>query len=143
MFSYSTGVSAQRALRLGSRLNAIVNSFRNGMSTRIIASCAMMIMIIVAVTPCFAQLSVSAQLRTRSELRDGQGTPSVADTVPAFFTSQRTRVSIGFTGYRFKLYSVIQDVRVWGQDASTVNRVTPSGQSSLMLHEAWGEISLL
>lgn len=93
-----------------------------------------------SVTSCLGQLSVSAQLRTRSELRDGQGSPAVADTVPAFFTSQRTRVSLAFAGYRFKLHSVIQDVRVWGQDASTVNR---TGQSGLMLHEAWADISLL
>lgn len=95
------------------------------------------------VVPSEAQLSLSGQLRTRSELRDGQGAPAVADTVPAFFTSQRTRISVGFSGYRFKVFTVVQDVRVWGQDASTVNRVTPSAQNGLMIHEAWGEILLL
>lgn len=107
---------------------------------------ALALCVAVLLTPgtlCYGQLSVSAQLRTRSELRDGQGSPAVADTVPAFFTSQRTRLSVGFTGYRFKLYSVIQDVRVWGQDASTITRVTPAGKSGLMLHEAWADISLL
>jgi len=99
--------------------------------------------LMLSTSPSFAQLSVSAQVRTRTELRDGQGTPSVSDTVPAFFTSQRTRISLGYSGYRFKLYTVIQDARVWGQDASTINRVTPAGQNGLMLHEAWGEISLL
>lgn len=97
----------------------------------------------VTVASCHAQLTVGAQLRTRSELRDGQGTPSLADTVPAFFTSQRTRLSVGFSGYRFKLFTVVQDARVWGQDASTINRVSPSTQNGLMIHEAWGEISLL
>ncbi|MGC3946555.1 MAG: alginate export family protein [Chryseolinea sp.] len=103
----------------------------------------LVLLLLISVSPSFGQLSISAQVRTRTELRDGQGTPSVADTVPAFFTSQRTRISVGYSGYRFKLYTVIQDARVWGQDASTVNRVTPSSQNGLMIHEAWGEISLL
>ncbi|MEJ1242008.1 alginate export family protein [Chryseolinea sp. T2] len=143
MFSNSTGNCTHSAQPPLSRARGVLKSFYHARTGKVIASCCLVFVVMIAAAPCFAQLSVSAQLRTRSELRDGQGTPSVADTVPAFFTSQRTRVSIGFTGYRFKLYSVIQDVRVWGQDASTVNRVTTSGQSTLMLHEAWGEISLL
>ncbi len=90
-----------------------------------------------------AQLSISAQLRTRSELRDGQGTPSQQDTVPAFFTSQRTRLTLGYTGHRFKLSTSLQDVRVWGQDASTINRNTSVANNGLMFHEAWAEISLI
>jgi hypothetical protein len=90
-----------------------------------------------------AQLVISGQIRTRSELRDGQGTPSVQDTVPAFFTSQRTRLNVGYTGYRFKLYTSIQDVRVWGQDASSINRTTNANNNAFMLHEAWAEISLV
>ncbi|HZI24279.1 MAG TPA: hypothetical protein VFD46_04345 [Chryseolinea sp.] len=33
-----------------------------------------------------AQFTISGQVRTRTEYRDGQGTPSVQDTVPAIFT---------------------------------------------------------
>lgn len=90
-----------------------------------------------------AQVSLSGQLRTRSEFRDGQGTPSVKDTVPAFFTSQRTRVNVGYEGYRFKVYASVQDVRVWGQDASSINRSTIDAYDGFMVHEAWGEVSLL
>jgi hypothetical protein len=90
-----------------------------------------------------AQFTVSAQFRTRSEFRDGQGTPLPSDTPPAFFTSQRTRVNFGYAAHRLKIYSSLQDVRVWGQDASSVNRITTDAYDGLMLHEAWGEISLL
>lgn len=90
-----------------------------------------------------AQFALTGQLRTRSELRDGQGTLATKEAVPAFFTSQRTRLNVGYTGYRFKLYSAMQDVRVWGQDASTINRVTPDANDGLLLHEAWGEIALV
>jgi hypothetical protein len=90
-----------------------------------------------------AQLTVSAQVRTRSEYRNGQGTPQIKDTIPAFFTSQRTRLNVGYAGYRFKLYTSIQDVRVWGQDASTINRTTNDVNDGFLVHEAWGEISLV
>jgi hypothetical protein len=90
-----------------------------------------------------AQFTVSGQIRTRTEFRDGQGSPAVRDTVPAFFTSQRTRLNFGYTSHRFKVYASVQDVRVWGQDASTVNRTTTDVFDGFMLHEAWGEISLV
>ena len=90
-----------------------------------------------------AQFTVSGQLRTRTEMRNGQGTPQVADTAAAFFTSQRTRLNFGYAGHRFKVFTAIQDVRVWGQDASSVNRVTTDVNDGLMIHEAWAEISLV
>lgn len=90
-----------------------------------------------------AQISVSGQLRTRTELLHGQGSPLSKGDNPAFFTSQRTRLNVGYKGYRTQFYISAQDVRVWGQDASTNNRLTNSTLNGFMLHEAWGEISLL
>lgn len=90
-----------------------------------------------------AQFTISGQIRTRTEFRNGQGSPSVQDTVPAFFTSQRTRLNFGYTGYRFKVFTAIQDARVWGQDASSINRNTSDVNDGLMIHEAWGEFSLV
>jgi hypothetical protein len=90
-----------------------------------------------------AQLTLNGQLRTRTELRDGQGTLSPKSADPAFFTSQRTRLNLGYAGYRFKVFTAIQDVRVWGQDASSINRVTLDANDGLMLHEAWAEVMLL
>src|SRR5688500_7994013 len=90
-----------------------------------------------------AQSTVSGQIRTRTEFRDGQGSPSVRDPVPAIFTSQRTRINFGYSGYRFKLYASLQDVRVWWQDASSINRITTDAYDGFMVHEAWGELSLV
>lgn len=89
-----------------------------------------------------AQLTAGAQIRNRSEFRSGQGAPLTKTATPAFFISQRTRLSVGYTGYRFKVFTAIQDVRVWGQDASTNNRTTTEALNGLMVHEAWGEIML-
>lgn len=89
-----------------------------------------------------AQLTVSGQLRTRSEFRDGQGAPLPKGSDPAFFTSQRTRLNILYNMYRLKFGLSLQDVRVWGQDVSTINRTTTANNNGLMLHEAWAEIIL-
>ncbi len=100
--------------------------------------------ILLAVTQgSFAQLGISGQFRPRAEFRNGQGSPQASDTAAAFFLSQRTRINVSYGGYRYKIYTSIQDVRVWGQDASSINRNTTDSNAGLMLHEAWGEINLL
>lgn len=97
----------------------------------------------LSITSIRAQFSFSGQLRTRTEYRNGQGTLLKDGDQPAFFTSQRTRISAAYTGYRLKAFATIQDVRVWGQDASTINRTINADLNGLLIHEAWGEISLL
>src|SRR5688572_12234143 len=103
----------------------------------------LLIFCITASQAVLAQLTISGQVRTRTELRNGQGTLQVEDTARALFTSQRTRLNVGYAGHRFKIYTSIQDVRVWGQDASSINRNTLDAFDGIMLHEAWGEISLV
>ncbi|MPR35556.1 alginate export family protein [Salmonirosea aquatica] len=94
-------------------------------------------------TQLLAQFTLSGQVRTRTELRDGLGSPLSETQDVALFTSQRTRLNVGYTGYRTKFFVAVQDVRVWGQDASTNNRTTNASLNGLMLHEAWAEIGLL
>jgi len=89
-----------------------------------------------------AQMTLSGQVRTRTEYKDGQGAPLTIDAKPALFTSQRTRLSFGYSMYRLKFGVTAQDVRVWGQDVSTMNRTTTQDLDGLMLHEAWAEIDL-
>ena len=88
------------------------------------------------------QLTLTGQLRTRTELRDGQGIPLSKGASPAFFTSQRSRLNALFSMYRLKFGLSLQDVRVWGQDVSTINRSTTQNNNDLLLHEAWAEILL-
>jgi hypothetical protein len=89
-----------------------------------------------------AQLSLSGQVRTRTEFRDGQGSPLPLGAKPAFFTSQRTRMAVGYSGYRLKVGITAQDVRVWGQDVSTINRTTQQDLNGILLHEAWADLQL-
>ncbi len=86
-----------------------------------------------------AQLTLSAQIRPRTEFRNGFGTlkPKTGDA--AFFTSQRSRLTVNYRMSRIILQVAVQDIRVWGQDASTINN---ADGIKLGLHEAWGEIVL-
>lgn len=89
-----------------------------------------------------AQLSFTGQLRTRTEFRAGQGTLQPQGSIPALFTSQRTRLNVGYNADRFKFFSSVQDVRVWGQDASSNNRTTSAANNGVLVHQAWSEIIL-
>ena len=86
-----------------------------------------------------AQLNVVPQLRTRTEYRNGLGTLKPKTNKAAFFTSQRTRLTLNYKLNRVILQTALQDVRVWGQDASTISN---ADGSKLGLHEAWAEIIL-
>jgi hypothetical protein len=112
------------------------------MKKRTSTSILLLVLCILLTLPSIAQLSLTGQLRTRTELRDGQGSPLAKGAKPAFFTSQRTRLTVGYSAYRLKFTITAQDVRVWGQDVSTINRTTTQDLNGLMLHEAWAEIRL-
>ena len=86
-----------------------------------------------------AQVTVAAQIRTRSEFRNGVGTLKPKSNDPAFFTSQRSRLTFNYRSTRVVLNAALQDVRVWGQDASTISN---ADGNKLGLHESWGELIL-
>lgn len=87
-------------------------------------------------------LELGAQIRTRTEFRDGFGNLPPRDADPAFFISQRSRLNAGLKGDRYRIFVSLQDARVWGQDLSTINRNTAVDNNGIMFHQAWGEILL-
>ncbi|MEO6452988.1 MAG: alginate export family protein, partial [Ginsengibacter sp.] len=86
-----------------------------------------------------AQISLTGQLRTRTEVRNGVGNLVLKGSKNAAFTSQRTRLIFGYKWDRLTFGVSIQDVRVWGQDASTVSN---ADGNRLMLHEGWADLTL-
>lgn len=87
----------------------------------------------------YAQFSLNGQVRTRTEIRNGLGNLLPIDSKSAAFTSQRTRLSFGYKMERVNFGIVAQDVRVWGQDASTISN---ADGNKLMIHEGWADITL-
>ena len=86
-----------------------------------------------------SQFTLTGQLRTRTEIRNGLGNLVQIGSKAAAFTSQRTRVSFGYKWDRLTFGVSVQDVRVWGQDASSVSN---TDGNRLMLHEAWADLVL-
>ena len=86
-----------------------------------------------------AQFTLSGQLRTRTEVRDGLGNLVPKGSKPAVFTSQRTRLAFGYKWDRLTFGVTIQDVRVWGADASSISN---ADGNRLMLHEGWADVML-
>ncbi|WP_324555825.1 alginate export family protein [Agriterribacter sp.] len=93
-------------------------------------------------SPLQAQFNISWQLRNRAEFRSGQGAPLPENAPPAFFISQRTGLQVSYNTQRLKFGLALRDVRVWGQDVSTINKISTQQNNGVMLHEAWAEILL-
>lgn len=98
------------------------------------------LLFIAAQSESIAQFSLNGQLRTRTEYRDGVGTLNAKGTSAAVFTSQRTRLTFGYKWDRINFNFSVQDIRVWGQDASTISN---ADGNRLMVHEAWAEVMLM
>ncbi len=86
-----------------------------------------------------AQLSISGQIRPRGEMRNGVGTLKLKDLPSAGFISQRSRLGFNYKMEKVTFGMSIQDVRIWGQDASTISN---ADGTKLSVHEAWAEVNL-
>ncbi len=60
-------------------------------------------------------LSFQAELRTRSEFRDGYRNLPFGDTLPAFFTIHRTRLTMDYRSKKLDMVLSLQESRTWGQ----------------------------
>ncbi|MBS1643097.1 MAG: alginate export family protein [Bacteroidetes bacterium] len=86
------------------------------------------------------QISISAQIRTRAEFRDGTFQPLPANENAAALVSQRTRVSLNYQYKKlFSLQVSPQSITVWGQDGLTQNAATKNG---VAFFEAWAKLNL-
>ncbi len=82
----------------------------------------------------FGQLSISAVVRPRTELRHGFTTLPAANAPPSFFTSQRTRLVCDYKHEKADLFVSLQAVRIWGNQAQAV-QVANAG-----VQQAWAEV---
>lgn len=82
-----------------------------------------------------AQLTVGAQVRPRSEFRNGFKTLTTDNRSPAFFIEQRSRLFADYNTDAFEVKINVQDIRIWGSTGqiykTDLNTVTN-------IYEAWG-----
>ena len=83
----------------------------------------------------FAQkFTLSGELRTRTEYRDGYKTLLNVGDKHAYHTTQRTKLNFNYQHNNLETYISFQDVRFWGEIPWKKN--TPS----VFLNEAWAKL---
>ena len=61
-----------------------------------------------------AQLTATGQIRKSKEIRAGFVTLHKKAQNTALYNSQRARLNLGYSGYRFKVFKALLNVRAWG-----------------------------
>ena len=82
-----------------------------------------------------AQFKLTAEVRPRTEFRNGFKTPTSSGFDPAIFTEQRSRLYFDFKDEKYVFRLSLQDVRLWGE----VPQIFKEDIGSSFLSEAWGQ----
>ena len=89
-----------------------------------------------------AQFKVDAELRNRSEVRDGYTKLASEGATPAFLITQRTRISFSYESDNLKLKITPQDVRIWGDDTYFSISGNNGNNASIDLFEGYADIKI-
>ncbi len=65
-----------------------------------------------------AYLTLGIEYRPRTELRYGYRKLPTIDAQPAFFTSHRARLNLGYESEKLNFFISMQDIRLWGEEAT-------------------------
>lgn len=105
---------------------------------RILNSLSLMGLILLPLVGIHAQngFTVNMQIRPRAEFRNGQGQLLSQDQNPAFFISNRSRLTGTFLSEKVELKFGVQSVGVWGQQP----QIETAGL--LMMNEAWAKYKM-
>jgi len=96
---------------------------------------ATLLFLVLATCQLVAQFTLSAEVRPRSEYRNGFKTPTSDDKDAAFFTEQRSRLYMDYSEDKYKFRLTLQDVRFWGE----IPQIFKEEDGNTFLSEAWGQ----
>ena len=82
-----------------------------------------------------AQVTISAEVRPRSEFRNGFKTLTEEAKNAAFFTEQRSRLYLDYADSAFKFRVAFQDIRIWGETP----QIFKEEYGKTFISEAWGQ----
>jgi len=100
---------------------------------------AISLLMIFGSSSLFAQFTMDAQLRPRTEVRTGsKDVLSVKNQKEVVNTSQRTRLNLNYKASDYSVKVSLQDVRDWG----SVSTLSNGANNNFDIHEAWTEINL-
>jgi len=87
--------------------------------------------------PLFSQFKIDGEFRPRAEYRDGYKLLGTEETSPAFFISQRSRLSFTYAHDWYETNISFQDIRVWGDEELYSSTGVYGDKASTDIHEAW------
>lgn len=82
-----------------------------------------------------AQMTISAEVRPRTEFRNGFKTLTEDSKDASFFTEQRSRLYLDYADSAFKFRVSFQDIRIWGE----TTQIFKEEYGKTFLSEAWGQ----
>jgi hypothetical protein len=82
-----------------------------------------------------AQFTLSAEVRPRSEFRNGFKTLTDDSMEAAFFTEQRSRLYLDYLNEDYKFKLAFQDIRIWGESP----QIFKEELGKTFISEAWGQ----
>ncbi|WP_116126520.1 alginate export family protein [Lewinella sp. IMCC34183] len=94
-----------------------------------------LLFLVGAAAPLGAQFRLSAEVRPRTEFRNGFKTPRSPGDAPAFFTEQRSRLYVDYAEEKYTFRLALQDVRLWGEEP----QIFKDDAGNTFLSEAWGQ----
>lgn len=97
---------------------------------------------LILTTNLQAQFKVDAELRNRSEIRNGYAKLASEGETPAFLVTQRTRLSFSYESENLKLKFTPQDVRIWGDDSNFTLSGNNGNNASLDLFEGFADFKV-
>ncbi|MBB6459065.1 alginate export family protein [Flammeovirga kamogawensis] len=84
----------------------------------------------------FAQdFKMSAEIRPRSEFRNGFKKLRTDSSTPAFFTEQRSRLNLDYSSDKVIMRLSLQDVRMWGE----TDQIYKQDPAMTTISEAWAQ----
>ncbi len=93
------------------------------------------ILIALTIVSLHAQVNISAEVRPRTEFRNGFKTLTDASKDPAVFTEQRSRLYVDYADSAFKFRVAFQDIRIWGE----TSQIFKEEFGKTFISEAWGQ----
>lgn len=94
--------------------------------------------LLLSFSESYGQTSIDAEIRPRSEFRQGFGQPLPDTLKSALVTLQRTRLNFNYKGGVLSARLVLQDARVFGETDTKQPATASTG--SLGIYEAWAEL---
>ncbi len=113
------------------------------MKTNKIVSIIVAFTAIILCNTAYAQFKLGAEVRPRSEFRNGFKKLIDKETQkPAFFTEQRTRLTLDYTSEKSKFYVSFQDVRIWGAESQIYKPGVNTSPYFTSVNQAWGQFDM-